>query len=73
MSFIVIFYVYNSISILTVLPNCSLFLVLHVWVSNVTVNVRTSFLVLGGSDNPDNVNTCCNGGYSFLVRLLWYF
>ena len=53
-----------------VLTNCSLFLVFHVWVSIVTVNVRTSFLVLGDSDNPDNVNICCNGGYSFFVRLL---
>ena len=49
-----------------VLSSCGLFLVFHVWVSIVMVNVRTNFLVLVGSDNGDIVNICCNGVYYFL-------
>ena len=53
-----------------VLSNFGLFFVFHIWVSIVMVNVRTSFLVLGSSDNADIINICCNGVYSFLVRFL---
>ena len=31
------------------------------------------FLVLGGSDNADIVNICCNGVYPFLVRFLYFW
>ena len=52
------------------LSNCSLFLVFHIWESIVIVNVSISFLVLGGSDNAEIVNMCCNGVYSFCIRFL---
>ena len=54
--------------VMIVLSYYGLFLVFHIWVSIAMVNVRTSFLVLGGSDNADIVNICCNDVYSFLVR-----
>ena len=53
-----------------VLSNCSLFLVFQIWVGIVTVNVKTSFFVLDGSDNADIVNICCNGVYSLFVMFL---
>ena len=56
-----------------VLSNCSLFLVFQIWVSIVTVNGKTSFFVLDGSDNADIVNICCNGVYSLFVMFLLYF
>ena len=49
-------------------PNCSLFLVFHMWVSNVVVSVRGSFFVFGGSDKDYIVSICCNGVFCFCVR-----
>ena len=66
-----IFYAYNCIGSgyvgIIVLSSCSLFLVFQIWVIIVTVNVKTSFLVLKGSNNADIVNICCNGVYSLYV------
>ena len=50
-------------------PNCSLFLVFHVWVSIVVVSVRGSFFVFGGSDKDYIVSICCNGVFCFCVRV----
>ena len=55
------------VSGIIVLPNCSLFLVFYIWLSNVMVN---NFLILGGSYRTEIVNICCNSVYSFSVRLL---
>ena len=48
-------------------PNCSLFLVFHMWVSIVVVSVRVSFFVFGGSDKDDFGRICCNGVFCFCV------
>ena len=50
-------------------PNCSLFLVFHMWVSIVVVSVRVSFFVFGGSDKDDFGRICCNGVFCFCVRV----
>ena len=55
-----------------VLLNCSLFLVLHIWVGIAMVKVNIIFLVLDGSDNADVVNMCCNDVYYFLVTSLYF-
>ena len=50
-------------------PNCSLFLVFHMWVCIVVVSVRGSFFVFGGSDKDYIVSICSNGVFCFCVRV----